>query len=410
MIEWAIGWPEGVQILLEFGADPRQTYDMLFLLYPGKGRQSSAEILLKAGCPIHPTYLQTRFEFTGGKEKMILLIRCFAERFLPLDLIPVSGENQLLDGSNCRQVLELLADHKVPLPHPFTPNAEKFLGLQGDMTVYHGKWSKLCAEALYQVGFLDTDRLDSNSYSPLESLGSNKLWDVLERLTEIIYWHISKGANLHRTLAWASESVSHVLILAMIERSCYSDWIGESLQLAEVERYLRELVAMGDEFFAPTGVPDGCSCPCSPGGCTAVSAILRKLTSGSWRWHFKCYSKCQRRVFNFVHEWDQSYWEKPQEVIRSLTFNALGLTHTCFASIHKGQVLCQPLKKLLPEYWYRRVKDHLLTRHPDNEEHVKGATSVGVELEFCGLSVPDWMKNCIARKVEEVNDEDAVDV
>jgi hypothetical protein len=34
---------------------------------------------------------------------------------------------------------------------------------------------------------------------------------------------------------------------------------------------------------------------------------------------------------------------------------------------------------------------------------------MGVELEFCGLYVPDWMENCIARKVEEVNDEDAVD-
>ena len=70
----------------------------------------------------------------------------------------------------------------------------------------------------------------------------------------------------------------------------------------------------------------------------------------------------------------------------------------------------QPLKDFLPGYWYRRVKDHLLTRQPDDEKHLKDVRNVGVELEFCGLSVPDWMETCIARKVSELNDEEAVNV
>jgi hypothetical protein len=227
--------------------------------------------------------------------------------------------------------------YKVPLPCPFTPKAQLFLGLEGDMTVYHHQSSKLCAKALYQVGFLDTDRLDSQGRSPLESFGSFTLVHFPEFLTEIVHWHISKGANLHRSLAWANESISHLLILAMIERGSYRWRRSESLQLADIERYLQELLAMGDDFFAPTKVPDGCSCPCSPAGCTAVSAILRELTSIHWRFHD--YVECQRRVFNFVQQWDQSYWQKPQEFIRSLTFNALGLIHTCFARTQKGRVV-----------------------------------------------------------------------
>ncbi|KAJ5341444.1 hypothetical protein N7541_010568 [Penicillium brevicompactum] len=203
---------------------------------------------------------------------------------------------------------------------------------------------------------------------------------------------------------------------------------------------------MGDDFFAPTTVSDGCSCPCSLDGCTAISASLRECTSEVMWWCNPC-SECRRKVFDFLQEWDQSYWQNPRAFIRSLTFNALDLNHTCFANTSKGRVLeryeeagdlffvndnsdeqssldefeilledleqkfvesSQPLKDFLPGYWYRRVKDHLLTRQPDDEKHLKDVRSVGVELEFCGLSVPKWMETCIARKVEEINDEAAV--
>ncbi|CAI7649402.1 unnamed protein product [Penicillium bialowiezense] len=453
VLECAIGWPEGVQILLESGADPRQDF-MLPLIYFGEGRQTSAEILLRAGCIIHPMYLRRVFQFNLDEERMILLVkhlaerrkklRYFAEMFLPLDLIPGSGEKKLLDGSDCRKVLELLSDHKVSLPHPFAPKAEQFLALQDDTTVYHDQSERRSAEELYRAGFLDTDRLDSKGRSPLASLGAVHFADFPQRSAEIIRWHISKGANLYRQLAWANESVSHLLTLVMIERCFYGGCRGQSSR-ATLESELQELVTMGDDFFAPTRVPDGCSCPCSPGGCTAVSAILRELTSDLWPRSNSL--DHQRKVFDFVYEWDLSYWQEPRAIIRSLTFNALDLTHTCFASIRKGDVVskngslenlwyfddrdneewslnefedlltdleqkfvetCQPLKDFLPNYWYRRVKDHLLTRQPDDEKHVKGARGVGVELEFCGLSVPDWMDNCIARKVEELNDEEAV--
>lgn len=57
-------------------------------------------------------------------------------------------------------------------------------------------------------------------------------------------------------------------------------------------------------------------------------------------------------------------------------------------------------------YWYRRVKDHLLTPRNPEEQHIVGARGIGVELEPCGLSVPYGMEVLFARKVEEVEDED----
>lgn len=453
IIEWAIGWPEGVQILLEFGADPRQYFR--YFVYPGKGRQSSAEILLRAGCDIDPTYLQEILTSNNDEARMILLVnelaerrkklRCFAEEFLPLDLIPGSGEKKLLDGSDCRKVLELLSDHKVPLPDPFAPEAEQFLGIRDDETVYHFQANQRCVKALYQVGFLDTDRIDREGKSPLVSLVRPWPWDFLEKLTETIHWHISKGATLHRSMGWTNESVSHALIWVIIEQS-FNFYQGDhSLHSPKFESCLQQLVAMGDAFFAPTRVSDGCSCPCSPSGCTAVSTILRELTSDEWT-DCMCLD-CRRRVFDFVHEWDQSYWQEPHAFIRSLTFNALDLNHSCFSKTKKGCIIkrntCsdsdrytneetddeklldefeellkdleqnfaerrQPLREFLPGYWYRHVKDYLLARQPDDESHLKGAKSVGVELEFCGLSVPKWMEDCIARKVEELTDEEAV--
>lgn len=130
--------------------------------------------------------------------------------------------------------------------------------------------------------------------------------------------------------------------------------------------------------------------------------------------------------------------------IRSLTFNALDLNHTCFANTQRGFVLhrsqwgpqdlindntdeessldefeelleeleeeleksCLPLRDFLSGPWYRRVKDYLRTRQSGEEEAIAEAKSVGIDLEFCGLSVPKWMDEYIAKSVEEVNDED----
>lgn len=61
-----------------------------------------------------------------------------------------------------------------------------------------------------------------------------------------------------------------------------------------------------------------------------------------------------------------------------------------------------PLQDFLSQYWYKRVKDHLLTPQEIDERHIMRAKNVGVDLEFSGLFVPEWMEILFAPKVEEV--------
>ncbi|OJJ50102.1 hypothetical protein ASPZODRAFT_1104451 [Penicilliopsis zonata CBS 506.65] len=148
-------------------------------------------------------------------------------------------------------------------------------------------------------------------------------------------------------------------------------------------------------------------------------------------------------MFSLLYEWDQAYWHDPRAFIRSLTFNALDLTHTCFSNTKKGCVITRnqhpddeyyinedcdqqssldgfekllaeleqkfdelrlPLQEFVTGHWYRRVKDYLLTPQNRDEQHIRDARDIGVVLEFHGLFVPDWIENWIAPKVEEVND------
>ncbi|CAG8366887.1 unnamed protein product [Penicillium salamii] len=447
LLEWAFDWPEGMEVLLEFGADAK--YHFRSLAYPGMGRHSSAALLLREGCLIAKYDLDESVSCDDGGERVRLLVnelaarrrrlRKLAEDSLPWASISQYGGDRILDGRDCLKVLELLVEHKISFPHSFTTQVEKFLMVSDAETVYHRLRKKQCAEALYQAGFLDTDMLDSKGNSPLSSL--SVCYDSLSDFIEMVEWHVSNGADLNRRLPWANESASHLLASQMIKCVGSDQEADHPFHMAGAENTLRGFIAMSNEFFAPTRIPDGCNCPCSPDGCTTISVILREFTF----YERFCCRKCVRGVFEELEEWDQSYWKEPQTFIRSLTFNALDLNHTCFSYTKKGSVgmrqifpyddkyindnrdeqsaliefeelveeleqkfdeLSLPLKEFLSGPWYRRVKDHLLTRQPYEEQAIAEARSIGVELEFCGLSVPDWVVIGIANKVEELSDEE----
>lgn len=446
---WAFGWPEGVQIILEFSENPKGYFDSPFppLTFPGNGNHASAALLLRAGCFFDKRGLNESISCEDRGERMSLLVnelamrrkrlRALAEDSLPQSAIPGSF-NDILDGPDCLKVLDLLVDHRIPLSHSSRAQVEKFLVYHDGNTVYHGLYEKQCAEALYRVGFLGTDVLDSEGNSPLNSLLKTC---PEEKIPQMVKWHILKGANVHRRLSWTNESIGHLLVLQMAQ-NCAIRYGSHSSHMTSAEDHFQRLIAMGDEFFAPTRIPDGCSCPCSLSGCTAVSMIIRELIATYPG--YEC-SECVRIFFERLQEWDQSYRKEPRVFIRSLTFNALDLNHTCFANTKKGSVLYRPqrpdfdcyindnndeesslnefeelleelerefdevslpLKEFLSGPWYRRVKDHLLMRQSGEEQAIAKAKSVGVSLDFCGLSVPRWMDEYIAKKVEEVSDED----
>ena len=454
LLEWAFGWPEGVSILLEFDANAKQHF--LSLPYPGAGHHSSAVLVLEAGCHFNKRTLEESVEYADGERTMLLAkhlaarrhkLQKFAKDRLPRVLMSVYHDNKILDGPDCVNVMDLLADHKISLPDSFGTEAHKYLILSGGDSVYHGLDQKECAEALYQAGFVDTAMLDSNGDSPFSRLIKYDVHSTWFR--ELFQWHISKGANIHRRISWANETIIDILTLsitryASIDLLYFDPNPDHSSHVIRFESNLQDLITIGgDIFFAPTRISDGCVCPCSPTGCTAISMILREVTVDGPPM-YQC-QQCVGRLFGRLQEWDQSYWRNPRAFIRSLTFNALDLTHTCFAKTKKGFVLSRhrrlnhddyindnvdeqssldqfeklvrgleqkfdelslPLSEFVPGYWYEQVKDHLLTKPSHDEQHIAGAKELGVDLEFCGLSVPWWMEECIAIKVKELGDED----
>jgi hypothetical protein len=125
-----------------------------------------------------------------------------------------------------------------------------------------------------------------------------------------------------------------------------------------------------------------------------------------------------------LNEWNQHSEHSEQRnrsIIRLLTFDGLGLKHTCCIEIdtrdrEANEMRCRdeeeiaeigqenkpvietletlvsefeaifdelglPLIEFLEGYWHTRMMEHLLERDPYNEEHDQGARSIGVILQ-----------------------------
>lgn len=80
LLDLAVGWPEGLEILLEFGADVRQGF--FPLLYPGTEYHSSARILLREGCIFSMCLLDESLTLPDPDkgERMLLLVDELAAR------------------------------------------------------------------------------------------------------------------------------------------------------------------------------------------------------------------------------------------------------------------------------------------------------------------------------------------
>lgn len=151
-----------------------------------------------------------------------------------------------------------------------------------------------------------------------------------------------------------------------------------------------------------------------------------------------------RQILQFLIEWTKSRPGVDQAVIRFLTFDALGLKHTCCVEINdydnakdmesrdkseimnildedrrgledlellvhefeaKFEELCLPVMESLEGYWHTRMLEFLLKRDPYDEEHHKGARSLGVFLEAEEDGIPDRISLLVGAQVKELDDD-----
>lgn len=109
LLELAFGWPKGVHILLELGADACQ--ELRELTTKGNEYHESAMLLLKAGCLFSLKDIDASDSCDDYGKRRILLIHELADRrrrlwalaqaFVSMDQLPAMKDETLLDTHAC---------------------------------------------------------------------------------------------------------------------------------------------------------------------------------------------------------------------------------------------------------------------------------------------------------------------
>ncbi|GLI72709.1 hypothetical protein PoHVEF18_000890 [Penicillium ochrochloron] len=298
-------------------------------------------------------------------------------------------------------------------------------------------------EELLKIGFKQLDSPDSAGVTPIMRLyeGFSEQWNIIARIS----WFVSKGADVNRKLPLSNANAAH-LIAVKVTRALLAEL---TLQKPEDiytrwSRWEKEIYQHREKLFHPD-IVDSCTCACCPRGCTPVSVALRQALRWDRWFSIAERSFWFRRLMHSLNGWHQHSENSEQtdrSIIRLLTFDGLGLKHTCCIEIdtkdretnemrcrdeeeiaeiwQENRPVIETLEILVSEfeakfdelglslvgflegYWHTRMTEHLLERDPYNEEHDQGARRIGVILQ-AEESKLDRVPLLIGAQVKEVD-------
>jgi hypothetical protein len=466
LLDLAFGWPRGIQILLEAGADA-----CAFRLNFVDGREDtyhSVELLLRAGCKFDYHHIEDCTKVENGNAMRCLLIRELIQRLNglwelakcclpPADLPRLfishdeeGGNTIILDIWTAQIYSSLRKKGIIVEPSLQTPHVLYRL-VQG--SVYHYPlFSAETLEVLYDFGFRGVNEPNANDLLPsmlwaesgLGYVNKATFSQVLDRTT----WLVSKHADLNRIIPGTSSTVfSHIIFefVDLLEIMWFppygvpTDFIFEKWQ-----HWKKIALGLGKLLDVTPSTTDECICACSPSGCNILSQSLRQAfrmvsldgpsrdprNPGFWL----------REIVSFFMTWMDRDTRMPRAVIRSFTFDALCLRHTC-CMVHHGDFRLQhrdrpeveeildedrlrlealdrlvtefddkfdelglPIMEFLQGYWHTRMIEYLSERDPYDQEHVVESRKLGVELEPEPWVVPDRVSLLIRPQVMEVDE------
>jgi hypothetical protein len=442
LLELAVGWPAGVSILLEFGADasefspkestyrPLDTDDADYENYC-----NSMMPLLQAGCKLdfsdvlHCRSPKIRSLFIQEIATRRQKLQALAQSFLPsqrlAEVLGGDSKEGILDFHASEICTELLT-RGWKVDRSLQPSAHS-------QSLYH-EWNEHIEawEELYQIGFRDIDVPNTNGFTPLmKQLSYFRGRDIhLNVNLENIIWLVDKGASLSRLLPYSKATVAHLAsgwvtltILRVISQDEYDG-------LSRFPALKARIIQYKDTILLIPSVHDHCVCSCCLGGCTTFSVALRTLIK---QWEIMYLPMRERKrlfhqAFDLLLRWVNSRPGICHAILRSLTHHALSLRHTCCDGIgdwlpfqsegiiteeeiddirEEDQHLYDELEKLISEfemefnqlglpiteflhnYWHARMIEYLSTPGTYDDEHIQQTRNLGILLEPHEIDIPD---------------------
>jgi hypothetical protein len=431
LLQLAFGWPQGVKILLHSGVDANKLTTML-LSSPTRyiddmdvdfdAYYESTRLVLEAGCMLTVCDID---RFTSRKLQSLLAHELAKRRWKLWELSKSHfPNNEQLDLDARRDAVPDIQAARICKAFAAQGRTIDPQLLVGELTpsVYHEcSLYTETMEELFEAGFRDVNSASSSGVTPLmvtRSLGIGSKHKLIRRAA----WLISKGADAHRKLPRSNATVAHLLSAEMtgILLSLTLHGSFQSGGLAQWQFWEERISPHKFNVFPVPSVRDDCFCACCPSGCTVLSVALRQICRWAWWPYVSNRSFVFQRLLHMLIDYTQSSPSVSQTLIRCLTFDAIGLRHTCCIEIEdeetaedmegreerelleileedereledlKGLIseferkfddLGLPIWEFLETYWHKRVVEYLLKQDPYDEEHNRAVNAIGIDLQ-----------------------------
>lgn len=367
------GWPEGMAILLQLGANPlisqgrkgrfdRKVGGFLPLHYAvACDCLETVSLLLQNDSPIFgeediEPNLDMAF-FNENIEIINILIEALANRrrrlqdlatrsLPPMALHELNLDPNLLVDQKAYLLRKALFDNRIEIPPALVVSPWA-------TTIYHRTcMTTEIAERLYDLGFQDVNGRDSLDETPLATtfflswdLSQDSVKNIKARLTYAA-WLVSKEPEALRCIqgmkpGGVRNTAAHDFLYSL---GMVMGWLitpasipafMSGLDLASVSSNMLRMVLAADWT-------DDCACVCSKRGCLPYVSMLKGLSynrgprtrqsPSEMQWHLsiiKWLYSCQDPGFPV----SASVWA---DMVRLETFNALGLTYVCCCNCWNG--------------------------------------------------------------------------
>ncbi|KAJ5319582.1 uncharacterized protein N7506_012286 [Penicillium brevicompactum] len=456
-LELAVGWPGGVRVLLEFGAEASE---VTLRMCPYRTIDTddsdcddycdSIMPLLQGGCNFEAYDIC----MCKSKKARLLLIKEYANRRkillgLARSRLPPESFAEILGDSSSESIFDVhvpqicteLINNGQPLHRSMRYESKNYQPL------YHSCLCDLDAwDDLYRAGFRDIDIPGYRELTPLMSCALD-----YEFQRNLLAWLVDKGASMLKRLPFSDTTIAHRvssrfadhLLSAIISDKSFSK-IPHRTQVSLEWAKKRK----GSIVLIPS-VQDCCVCACCHGGCTTLSVALRSCNKSLGYQSSRGNPRAEYLwLLNSLIDLTETTLERDHSIIRFLTFEALGLRHTCCVTIdhafardyrdfvidkeevqniqdedkHRYKQLDQlvgkfdtwfdelelPIVEFLSGPWHSHMVEVLSTRDSYDEEHVRQTRDLGIFLEPVDFDEIPQFVYYLGHQVEELESEVAV--